>query len=122
MTDTNIADNPIALEYSINSGGAWTSIATGLANNGSYLWNPIPVAARDIGTIRIRLIASDKVSRTGSDTSDADFTIDSTNPITIISSPTTPPDNSYINDSGFDIGAVATDTNIDKGYYSFSYA
>lgn len=121
MTDTNIAANPITLRYSTNSGTTWTTITTSLPNNGNYLWNPIPAAAYDTSTVRVRLIATDKVNRTGFDTSDVNFTIDSTNPVTTINSPITPPSGSYINNSGFDIGAIATDTNIDKGYYSLSY-
>lgn len=120
MTDTNIATNPISLDYSVNSGSTWTSIATGLANNGSYLWT-IPVAAYNSPNVRVRVIATDKVGHTASDSSNANFTIDSTLPTIAVNSPSTPPTSSYINNSGFDISAVGTDTNIDKVYYSFSY-
>lgn len=39
ISDANLADSPIALSYSLNSGADWTSIASGLANSGTYLWN-----------------------------------------------------------------------------------
>ncbi len=120
ITDTNIATNPISLDYSINSGATWTSIVSGLANNGNYLWT-VPVPAYDSPNIRIRLVAVDKAGHTTSDSSDANFTIDSTLPTITVNSPSTPPTTSYINNSGFDISANGTDTNIDKVYYSFSY-
>lgn len=120
VTDTNIATNPISLGYSTDSGSTWSVIASGLANNGSYLWTP-PAPAYDSANVRIRLVATDKVGHTASDTSDTNFTIDSTLPTVSVYSPSTPPNGSYINNSGFDITAAGTDTNIDKVYYSFSY-
>lgn len=120
VTDANIAVNPISLDYSVNSGATWTSIATGLANNGSYLWT-VPGAAYNSPNIRVRVTAADKVGHTASDSSDANFTIDSTLPTITVNSPSTPPTSSYINDSGFDISAIGTDANIDRVYYSFSY-
>lgn len=120
ITDTNIATIPISLDYSTDSGSTWTNITTGLANNGSYLWTP-PAPTYNSNTIRVRLVATDKVGHASSDTSDANFSIDSTLPTISVTSPNTPPIGSFINNSGFDLQASGTDTNIDKVYYSFSY-
>lgn len=120
ITDTNIAPNPVSLEYSVNSGSTWSSIATGLANNGSYLWT-VPAPAYNSSSVRVRVTATDRVGHTASDSSQANFTIDSTLPTVTVNSPSTPPTASYINNSGFDISAVGADTNIDRVYYSFSY-
>ncbi len=34
----NVAVTAVSLDYSTNNGGSWSSIATGLANSGSYNW------------------------------------------------------------------------------------
>ena len=121
VTDTNFQANPVSLDYSTDSGSTWSGIATALPNNGSYLWTP-SAPAYNSSNIRIRLVATDRVGHTATDSSDANFTIDSTSPTIAINSPSTPPNASFINNSGFDISSVGTDTNIDKVYYSFSSA
>ena len=93
LSDTNLSPTPITLEYSTN-GTLWNTIASNLANSGSYLWSSLP--ALNAATVRIRLTATDLVGKTGTDTSDADFTIDSTLPTITINTPPTPPNNAFI--------------------------
>lgn len=115
ISDTNIHATPVTLEYS--TGGAWNPVASGLANNGSYLWSP---GTLDSNSVRIRLTATDKVGRTSSDVSDAVFSVDSTLPTVTVSAPPTPPDNSFVSGSGFDVGVSGTDLNLAKVSYSFT--
>jgi hypothetical protein len=61
----------IALDYSTNSGGTWTAIATGLSNTGSFSWTLPDLAST---TARVRVTASDGAAEV-SDTSSANFTI-----------------------------------------------
>ena len=83
-TDAN--PDTVKIEYSTNgAAGPWTTIASGIADAGSYTWNP--VASVDSATCRIRVAATDKVGLTGSDTSESNFTIDSTAPVVVLSSP-----------------------------------
>jgi len=62
----------IALEYSTNNGGTWTSIATGEANDGAYAWTVPAVATTQA---LVRLTATDAHGNAASDESDAVFTI-----------------------------------------------
>ncbi len=75
ISDTNLADNPITLEY--YNGGEWIVIATEETNDGSYDWT---VPNLDISTAKVRITAVDKAGNTASDESDDVFTIDSTAP------------------------------------------
>lgn len=117
ITDANIAASPITLEYSSNGGTSWNAIASGLPNSGSYVWN---TGVLDSGSVKIRITATDKVGRTSSDTSDAVFTVDSTLPAVVASSPPTPPDNAFVSGSGFDVGVSGSDANLAKVSYSFT--
>ena len=83
VTDASLGVAPITIEYSINSGVSWISIATGEDNDGSLLW---VVPNNDLSTARIRVSAVDLVGNTGSDDS-VDFTIDSTSPEVTLTSP-----------------------------------
>lgn len=68
----NLAVSSITLEYSTNSGGAYTTIATGEANDGTYLWTlPNTVSSQAL----VRAKAFDAVGNQGSDVSNAVFTI-----------------------------------------------
>ena len=78
-SDTNFGATPIDLHYTTN-GTNWTEIATGEANDGSYSWSPVPNL--DLSTVKVRVTATDLAGNSGSDQSDADFTIDSTDPET----------------------------------------
>jgi len=69
--DTPSGNLTIALDYSTNGGAAWTSIATGRPNSGSYAWS-VPELATTQG--RVRVTASDGTGQ-GQDVSDANFTI-----------------------------------------------
>lgn len=77
-TDDQLATNPISIDYSSNSGTTWTSVASGLANTGTYNWT---VPSVDGSNFRIRVTALDDVGMTGSAQSSSSFTIDSTLPL-----------------------------------------
>ena len=69
----NAAVTGVTLEYSTTgSGGPWTSIASGLANSGTYDWT-IPSDAST--QAMVRATAVDAAANAASDTSDAVFTI-----------------------------------------------
>lgn len=115
-SDTNLGSTPITLSYSTN-GSTWTMIASSLANTGSYLWTGIP--ALNTATVRVKITATDLAGNLSADTSDADFTVDSTLPNIAVNTPPTPPNNSYISAGGFDIQAQGSDTNLSKISYAF---
>lgn len=75
--------------------------------------------------MKVKLDAIDNVGNISSDISDTAFEVDSTNPVITINyagnGGSTPANNSYINNSGFDISANITDANLSGGniYYSF---
>lgn len=66
--------------------GPWTAIATGVPNSGSYAWTATGPAA--IGTAFVRVLAHDGCGSTGSDASDAGFTI--ADPASIVSAVSPP--------------------------------
>lgn len=76
----------IALAYSLDNGSTYTSIATGLSNNGTYSWSAPSV---DSTTVKLRLTAIDQVSHT-STVASSNFTIDSTAPVLAVTTPTGP--------------------------------
>jgi hypothetical protein len=72
-TEGLVSDN-LAIEYSINSGGSWLPIATGVSNSGSYVWTTPGSAVQDEQNhVRIRI--SDLNDSTIWDMSDSDFEI-----------------------------------------------
>ena len=77
-TDTYIDSDSVVLEYSTDSGATWNPIASGQNNDGSYDWT---VPLLDVNTARVQVTVSDLSGNSTSDESDADFTIDSTNPV-----------------------------------------
>lgn len=117
-----LASNPITLSYSTNGGANYTQIATALANNGTYTWT-VPAALNNT-TMKIRLDAIDNVGNISSDASDNNFEVDSTGPSVTVSyagnGGSTPPTNSFINNSGFDVSAAIADTNLSTGIISYS--
>jgi hypothetical protein len=64
--------NPITISYSTNSGSTWSSIVSGTANDASYSWT---VPEINTATARVRVQAVDYWGKTGTDESDANFTI-----------------------------------------------
>jgi len=82
-TDELLAANPISIDLSANGGSTWSSVATGLANSGTYTWT---VPSVDGINYRIRVTAVDAVGWTSSSQSASSFLIDSTAPaITLLS-------------------------------------
>ena len=77
VSDSYLGSNPIRLDVSSDGGSSWSTIASGLANSGSYPWT---VPSIDTSSALIRLTATDLLGKSASDTSDAPFTIDSTLP------------------------------------------
>jgi beta-lactamase superfamily II metal-dependent hydrolase len=70
----NVGVTAVDLAYSTDGGATFpNTIATGLANSGSYAWS---VPATPTGTARLRASARDAVGNTGTDASNANFTID----------------------------------------------
>jgi len=69
--------SPITFRYSTNSGTAWTQIATSQAYSGTYAWT---VPSVNSANCRVSVEAINVGDLTGTDMSNADFTIDSTSP------------------------------------------
>ncbi len=82
-TDTNIATNPISLDYSANGGTSWTSIATGEANDGTYTWAS---PGFDGTSYRVRVTAIDQASLTTTSEQSSNWTMDSTDPAAVAAS------------------------------------
>ncbi|MFC1999232.1 fibronectin type III domain-containing protein [Chloroflexota bacterium] len=102
--DANFGPTPVTLEY--YDGSDWVEIATGEANDGSYAWT---VPGLNISTASVRVTADDLVGHSGSDESDADFTIDSINPSITVTSPNG--GESWAGGSSHDITWSASDDN-----------
>ena len=84
-TDTEgIAATGITLEYSVNNGGSWLPVASGLANSGSFSWT---VPNNPSTTALVRATAVDLHGNTANDASNATFTIQGTSTTTLASSP-----------------------------------
>lgn len=60
--DDNFGDRPISLAFSAEPQGEWTTIATGLANTGRYVWPADPQLPREI---YLRIEATDKAGNVG---------------------------------------------------------
>lgn len=123
ITDNiSLASNPITLSYSTDGGTNYTQIATGEANDGTYAWT-VPSGLNNT-TMKIRVEATDNVGNKSSDTSDNAFEVDSTAPTITVTyagnGGSTPQTNSYVNNSGFDVSANISDSNLSGGniYYS----
>ncbi|MBU4401076.1 MAG: hypothetical protein KKE86_17320, partial [Planctomycetes bacterium] len=82
-TSTGTVGN-VNIDYSSNSGGSWTSVAAGTANDGSYAWT---VPSTPSATCLVRVGEADDGSPT--DQSDAVFTI-TVSAVETVSAPTTP--------------------------------
>lgn len=77
-SDDHLGSNPVKIEYSSNGGSTWSTVATGLANSGSYAWT---VPTPDTSTGRIKITVTDQVGNAGSSSSSSNFTIASTAPV-----------------------------------------
>ena len=73
----SLAANPISLSYSTDGGTSWTSIASNLANSGSYSWTVPSVNSQ---TVLVKMTAVDAAGNTASAQSSSNLTIDSTPP------------------------------------------
>jgi hypothetical protein len=115
-----LATNPVKFEYSTNNGTNWTQIGANLSNSGSYQWT-VPSVTATAGLVRIT--ATDTANNSSTDVSDANFIIDSTNPVQTITyaggGGNTPQSGRKINDTGLDITLGATDAYLDRAYYQF---
>lgn len=82
-SDSNFSATPISLEYSLNSGSNWVSLATGLANTGSYDWT---VPNFNNSTVRVRVKATDQAGNVTPAATPANFTVDSSPPTLLLTS------------------------------------
>ena len=95
--DNHFIANPITIEFSADNGSSYSSLAANQSNTGSYLWT---VPTTSVQQAKIRIIAIDNFGNTGSDESDAAFslagssvmltpviTVDTTNPTVDLQSP-----------------------------------
>ncbi|MCR4317342.1 MAG: FG-GAP-like repeat-containing protein [Planctomycetes bacterium] len=74
-TTTEAAPDVVTIEYSTDGFAAdVNALASGISDSGSYLWDP--VANLTSSTVTIRVTATDLAGQSGSDESNADFTID----------------------------------------------
>ena len=78
--DPNFITDPITIEYSVDSGTSWNEVATAEVNDGGYLW-AVPIL--DSSDCLIRVTGADLLGHSGSDESDAVFTITTSAPDTI---------------------------------------
>ncbi len=84
-SDANFGSQPIALYYSTNGGSSYPNlIIAATENDGSYAWT---VPALNSSTVRLRVVATDRVSNSSSDGSNANLTIDSTAPSVTLTAP-----------------------------------
>lgn len=82
ITDSNLADNPISLFYSVDWWTNFSSIYEDIANSDSYNWT-IPNLNSE--TLKIKILAKDKSWNENFDLSDWNFSIDSAKPTKISS-------------------------------------
>ena len=81
----NVAVTTVDLAYSLDNGGGWTSIATGIGNTGAYGWS-VPNTPSTQALVRVT--ARDAAGNVASGPSNADFTIaDQSAPVVAVSSP-----------------------------------
>lgn len=71
-SDDDVGVTNVDIEYSTDGGGAWTTVASAIADTGSYNWT-VPASPTTQG--RVRVVARDIDGNTGEDRSDTDFVI-----------------------------------------------
>jgi subtilisin family serine protease len=76
----NIGVTAIDIEFSDDNGAAWTTVATGEANDGTYPW-VVPNTVTVLGLIRVT--ARDAATNSASDVSNANFSITDGTPPTV---------------------------------------
>jgi len=76
-TSTETNKDTVVIEYTVDDGSNWVSIATGETDDGTYSWT---VPSIDSATVKIRVTATDDAGNNGNDLSDDNFVIDSTLP------------------------------------------
>jgi len=69
----NLGENPIDLQYSVNGGTTWKSIASSIPNSGHYNWT-VPDVETETGLIKVTV--NDIYGAVVSDVSDRTFAID----------------------------------------------
>jgi hypothetical protein len=115
-SDLHLAPTPIKLEYTLNGGSSWTTIATAQSNTGTYAWT---VPSDDVSNAQVRITAIDDVGLSTVKTS-PNFTIDSTVPSVAV----TAPNGSEVIAGGatYNITWTATDTNFGTTPVDLSYS
>ncbi len=76
-SDKMLADRPVTLAFSQNSGGPWTTIATGLENTGRYTWT---IDSRVPPLIYLRLEVRDEAGNLSIDDRKAPIALDQVRP------------------------------------------
>jgi hypothetical protein len=85
ITDALLKNDPVTLSYSTDGGVTFSNtIATKLQNSGTYPWTVPSVSS---STIRVRIAVQDSVGNISYDTSNANFAIDNTPPVSSIAAP-----------------------------------
>lgn len=82
-TDSNLATNPISLDYSTNAGITWISIASNIGNSGTYAWSVPSVTGNQY---RLRVSAVDQVGHLGRSESNSNIVVDATPPTVTLTS------------------------------------
>lgn len=120
ITDSNLWTNPITLSYSLDNWVNWTAINSNLANNGSANWL-IP-ASYNSNQVKIKLSATDLAGNSWSIIGANTYIVDNTLPVMWVTfawgGGNTPQNGKYINNSWIDTTTNATDSYLDKVYYS----
>lgn len=107
--------NPISLYYSSDDWNTYNLIASSLPNNWIYIWNTPNINSTNI---KLKIVAKDKVWHTSEYVTNYNFKIDSILPVLNLDIGT-PTNNSYINESWFDLIWSTSDSNLDKIEYTF---
>ncbi len=68
---------PVSIDYSTNSGSTWSSVASNIANSGSYSWSTPVITS---GSVRFRLTIKDSAGNIKTAASASDVAINSTPP------------------------------------------
>ncbi len=58
--DTVGAITKVRVDYSLDNGGTWTSIATGITNNNDFRWNPVPTTVVS-NNMLVRVVDADGI-------------------------------------------------------------
>ncbi|MCR4314745.1 MAG: hypothetical protein NUW37_00200 [Planctomycetes bacterium] len=77
----------VLIEGSTDGGSSWTTITSSTTDDGAWTWTPVNSINSD--TIKVRITATDQVGLMGSDTSNSNFSIDSTPPSVSVTTPGT---------------------------------